>query len=447
MTEARAPRIDWWRIAGGKTLLERPRFSRMLLARLLALIGQNALLYAMLVLLVENTGSSISTGVFLLSFAIPAAALGPVSGVVIDRFPRSLLLAAMNILRVFICVGLLISGDSAWTLYLFALALSATMQFVGPAESASLPQLVEQGEITQAGSLFNLTSLIGQAAGLGILAPIALNTIGADPLFVVSGALFAVAAVAIATVPGLGMPSAMSTARIHTPGVRNEFARAWQALQRDEQAYLATVMQIVGNLSLLVAVALLPRFAEDELNISVTNMVFVFWPAVIGIFVGLRLAGWISRVIGQGHAMTLGFVLLVLSLVAFGLVGDLAGLLERVNILGISDPGPIYGRGARVVIAMVTSVFAGFAYSLVGVVGRAIINERIPLEMQGRVFAAVNVLTNLSSVIPLLVAGALADLLGVRPVILMVCVLVSAFIVWFVLRERTVRPLRGGLHG
>jgi MFS family permease len=92
-------------------------------------------------------------------------------------------------------------------------------------------------------------------------------------------------------------------------------------------------------------------------------------------------------------------------------------------------------------------VFAGFAYSLVGVVGRAIINERIPLEMQGRVFAAVNVLTNLSSVAPLLVAGALADLLGVRPVILMVCVLVSAFIVWFVLRERTVRPLRGGLHG
>ena len=85
---------------------------------------------------------------------------------------------------------------------------------------------------------------------------------------------------------------------------------------------------------------------------------------------------------------------------------------------------------------MMTAIFAGFGSSLTNVASRAIINERIPLEMQGRVFAAQNVLANVASVAPLLVAGALADLVGARPVLVGAAVFMTLFVGWAALRAR-----------
>ena len=67
---------------------------------------------------------------------------------------------------------------------------------------------------------------------------------------------------------------------------------------------------------------------------------------------------------------------------------------------------------------------AGFAYSVVNVGGRSLLNERVPVPMQGRVFAAQMVLSNLASIVPLLLAGALADWWGVSPVLIVMAVAV-----------------------
>jgi hypothetical protein len=54
----------------------------------------------------------------------------------------------------------------------------------------------------------------------------------------------------------------------------------------------------------------------------------------------------------------------------------------------------------------------------------------VPLPMQGRVFAAQTVLSNLASIVPLLLAGALADWLGVSPVLIAVAVAVLVVALW-----------------
>jgi sugar phosphate permease len=48
--------------------------------------------------------------------------------------------------------------------------------------------------------------------------------------------------------------------------------------------------------------------------------------------------------------------------------------------------------------------------------GRSLINERVPRAMQGRIFAAQSVLTNLCAIVPVVMAGLLADTIGVQPV-------------------------------
>jgi MFS family permease len=60
----------------------------------------------------------------------------------------------------------------------------------------------------------------------------------------------------------------------------------------------------------------------------------------------------------------------------------------------------------------------GFALTIVLTMGRALINERVPWQMQGRVFAAQSVLTNLCAIVPVVLAGLLADTIGVQPVLI-----------------------------
>jgi MFS family permease len=441
MTEARAPRFDLWALTGGKDLLQRQGFRRLLLSRILAQLAQNSLLYGLFVLVAQKTDNSIFTGFLVLSFAVPSAMLGPLSGVVIDRISRGWLLVAMHGLRTLMCLGVLGSDLSVWVLYLFAVGLAASMQFAGPAESAALPQVLQREELTRGNSLFNLGGFIGQAGGMAVLAPILLKLVGADPLFALAGLLFALAAGVISTVSGLNPPK-VSRGGVER-GVRNEFAKAWYNLRSDTQSYMALVIAVVAGVSIQIGVTVVPRYASEVLDVSVENVVFVFSPAAIGVLLGLRMVGWLEGHVDKGKILASGFLLLVVAFLAFGFVGGLAEVLEAQNPLDLFDPGPLNDQWARILLTMAIAAVLGLAYSLVGVVTRAVINERVPVEMQGRVFAAMAVLSSLASILPLLLVGGLVDLVGVRPILVAIALIISLLVLWLWWRARFIprRPI------
>jgi len=442
MTEAPSARARLWALLGGKTLLEEYRFRRLWEQHILGQMGQYAVNYSLLLLVVQNTGSGIRAGLFIIAYTLPSAFLGPVSGVIVDRLSRGFVLSATNVARMALCIVLALSSKGVGMLYVFALGFSALSQFNTPALSSSLPVIVKQEELTTANSLINLGGLFAEAVGIVLIAALMLKTVGAGPLFVVLAVLFASAAFLAATIHGLTQrATGRQLQRAVRGGVRSQFARAWQRLRRDSPAYLALIMNVVTTTALLISVTVLPRYAKNELGVSADNVIFVIAPGAIGIFVGLRSVNALSRLTGKVRAQALGFIVFVLSLLMFGFVVREANAFTHWNPLGVADPGPLHGRAARVVITMIAAIFAGFGSSLTSVASRAILNERIPLEMQGRVFAAQNVLINVASVVPLLVAGIFVDLIGVRPVLVGTAAFMTVFVTWAALRARSVPPL------
>ena len=111
-----------------------------------------------------------------------------------------------------------------------------------------------------------------------------------------------------------------------------------------------------------------------------------------------------------------GFMLLAASFACLALVGPFGDILQNANPFGFFDPGPFGDTSARIAVTIMFSTIAAFSFSVVGVASRSLVNQRIPLEMQGRVFAAQVVLTNLASIPPILLAGLISELLGVEPV-------------------------------
>jgi hypothetical protein len=59
----------------------------------------------------------------------------------------------------------------------------------------------------------------------------------------------------------------------------------------------------------------------------------------------------------------------------------------------------------------------------------------MPIEMQGRVFAAQSVLTNLASIPPILLTGILADIVGVAPVFFVVGAGAGALALYYAARN------------
>ena len=417
-------RFNLWAVLGGASVMQEVAFRRYWFARALSQAAHNAMVYAFLVLIVRETGTTIHTSLLLLCFIIPPATLGSVSGVVSDRLPRGLLLFSGFLLKGIMAFVFVVSNQGVWMIYVVSLGTAVVGQFSSPSESAVLAQVVPRDRLTVANSMYNLGSALGQVMGVLLLAPLFLKTAGAEALFLILFFLYLGAAILVLTVPGIGILRLPEAQREGAPrtfqGVRREFAEGWQTLRRDRTAYVSMFMLVLGSTSLLVATALAPRFSEKVLGVSTENAVYVFAPAAIGIFLGLRLVDWLSHRISKPVLVTCGFLLVVFCLVTLALVSRAASTLESLNPLGIFDPGPFGQTAARIMVTLAFASVAGFAYAMVAVAARALLNERIPVSMQGRVFAAQSVLSNLASIVPLVLAGALADWLGVSPVLIIV---------------------------
>ena len=203
--------------------------------------------------------------------------------------------------------------------------------------------------------------------------------------------------------------------------LRRFTVRGGRLILADDYGYGNRILEYLG---------LAPRFAEQVLGISTENAIYVFAPATLGIILGLRVVDWLTHQVSKSWVVTTGFILVVLSTVAMAMVPQSARLLENQNPLGLFSGGLFGTTAARIMVTLVFAGMTGFAYSVVNVAGRSLLNERVPMPMQGRVFAAQTVLSNLASIVPLLLAGALADWWGVSPVLIAVAVAVLLIAVW-----------------
>jgi MFS family permease len=428
-------------LVGERSLFENESYRKLWLAKLLSHTPMNAIVYTMLILVVRATGKSFASSLFVVAYIAPTALLGTISGVYADRLPKGLVLAATNAARAALCVLLAVSADNVLIIYVIAVLFAVGSQFSGPAEGAALPAIVEPADLTAANSLNNLGSLISQVAGLMILPALFLKTVGPTPLAIICACMFAASALQFLTIERLG--GAVSELPTSIEETRERFAEAWHRLTLDSVSYISVVIVVLANTAGLVIATLLPRYASSVLGVNAENIVFVAAPAAIGIWLAMRLARDLSGRASPWWTVggSFGFMIATVMLLAF--VGPFGDGLESLNPLGMFDPGPFGQSTARIMISSVLGAALAFAFTFVNIVGRSIVNERIPREMQGRVLAAQNVLTNLASIPPILLTGLLADAAGVSPVFFLIAI-GCAFLAAYYAARNLAMPVRAG---
>ncbi len=149
-------------------LLERNRNYRYTwMGQIVSEVGDHFNNVAVLSLAVAETHNGAAIAGLMLSRAIPAVLIGPVAGVLLDRFDRQRIMIASDLARGVIALGfiLAIAYKQTWLLYLLSALLMIASPFFTSGRSAILPSIATDDELHTANSLTQTTGWMTLAVG------------------------------------------------------------------------------------------------------------------------------------------------------------------------------------------------------------------------------------------------------------------------------------------
>jgi len=173
-------------------------FRRLWLAQIVSENGDWFYTLAIYSLLLELTGKASSVAMALVLQVLPHTLLGPLAGVVNDRFSRRQVMIVTDMLRMVIvaCMLLVRSRGMVWVIYPLLFLETVMVAFFEPARNAVIPNVVEEGDVIVANTLSSATWSFDLAIG-SVLGGMVAAWLGRDAVFVINSLSFAASAILI----------------------------------------------------------------------------------------------------------------------------------------------------------------------------------------------------------------------------------------------------------
>jgi MFS family permease len=188
-------------VRAGWALLRRRDFGLLWAGGLISETGDWLLLVGLPVWVLQLTGSSLVTATVFLVGLLPGLVVGPLAGVLVDRWDRRRTLVAVSLAQAAFLLPLLaVDGrNRLWIVYLVMAVEAILAQLNDPARNALVPSLVTKADLVGANALIglngNLARLVGSPLG-GILVEVS----GLPGLVIGDAASFLLGAALIALV-------------------------------------------------------------------------------------------------------------------------------------------------------------------------------------------------------------------------------------------------------
>jgi predicted MFS family arabinose efflux permease len=170
-------------------------FRRLTIGRLISQTGDWFNSVALFTLLLNLTGSGEAIGLVLIIKLLPQFLVGPLAGVVADRFNRKAIMIWADVLRGLLVFGFLFveRREQVWIVYVLSALEIILSSFFEPAESAAVPMLVKRHELIAANALGGATWSVTLAFGAA-LGGVVTDLFGRNTAFVIDAISFFVSA-------------------------------------------------------------------------------------------------------------------------------------------------------------------------------------------------------------------------------------------------------------
>ncbi len=371
-------------------VIRSPRYFPLWLGQIVSNLGDTLNYVALVVLVFRLSHSGLAVSALVLTEIVPTLLLGPLAGVVIDRFDRQRVLIVVDSLRAVLVLVLALT-HALWAVYALAALLAVGSTLFNPALQAVIPALLTDEERLAANSVAwssgRLVQIIGASVAGGLIA-----WAGTTPAFLVNAASFAFSAVLLAR---LSLPARQGPSRGGGwAGWLRDVGEGLAYARRDPFVARLVPVQALTSLATGATSALLVVLASTRLHLAAQGFGWLLAAigvgALLGPFLSNRLTG------GRYLDMRLLFVPYIIRGVgdiALGLVGGLPWALAILFVYGLNTS---------------TGVVAS----------NSILQTVIPDRVRGRVFTLLDVTWAAMRLTSLGLGGLLADRLGISAVYL-----------------------------
>jgi len=292
-------------------------FSLIWFAGLISIMGNWILMVALPYHIYKVTGSALATSAWLMASILPGVLFGSVAGVYVDRWDRRKTMIFTNLLQMLVILMLVLvkSPEYIWIVYVVGFLESTLSQFFSPAESALLPQLVDEEQLIQANSMNalndNLGRIIGPAIG-GVL----LGVWGLNSIIIADAITYLLSAILIGFIV---MPGVIEKVK-ESPAIesaREKFASVWIEWQAGlkvifEDKILQNIF-VISGIALFadgIMSALLVVFVQNDVGANATQFGWMMTARGVGGVIGGLLLGQLGSKLSNRQLISWGLVLM-----------------------------------------------------------------------------------------------------------------------------------------
>lgn len=368
------------------------KFFTIILGQMASLIGSSAVQFALIWWIASETASVTMMGLAGLVAFLPAAFLGPVAGVLADRYPRKYICITADLfigVTSVVFAALLWRFDlPIWTALVILLLRGVGGVFHQPALQAMIPQFVPPEELVRAGGWQQLcmsgSFLLGPAIGAALYAAFSLPIILLTDLV---GALIASGMLAVVSIPRHGRTD-------------QEKRNTWREMKEgivvfleDRPLGLIVLVQTACMLFYMPLSSFYPLMTSDYFSASAWHGSAVEVLYAAGMMLAAFLFGSVVKV--KRHLLVC-----YLGMLGLGLTAAACGLL----------PPTMKGWVAFAVVC----ALMGACGNVMGIPFVAYMQSTVSPEKMGRAFSAIGVVSSLAMPVGLVIATPIAEQVGVH---------------------------------
>lgn len=367
-------------------------YRRLLSASLISGMGDWFNSVALLGLLLHLTASGLAVGLALAARTVPYLVMGPIGGILADRFNRKTILLVSDFARAILALSFLLihQANEAWIAYAGTFALVTFSALFSPSRTAVIPQLVRTDQLGQANGLEQSTGGLVMALG-SALGGIITAGFGTHVAFIINSASFLVSGLLCWSIR---IPKDhLTNPTQHAAHGASKQARSdtsfWQVLRSSRLIQVVALQELLwpiggGAINVLLSVYGYKVFNSGNVGVGV-----MYGALGLGFVISGFLAHRFTRRVREAAA--LGFV------------------IEGIGHILVSQSPSVWLASIFLVLA---TVGAGVGNASV----MTLVMQSVTKEVHGRVLALFSTISSVTIAASMMVTGILLDHLPARTI-------------------------------
>ncbi len=414
-------------------VLKNKAFRYLWINQLLLQLVYNTLNFALIIWVFKLTDSNFAVSALILSIYVPSFLFGFFAGVFVDMADRKKIILWIDFLLALSMLIFLFVKNSYPLILLNTFFMSSLSQFFAPAESSSIPMVVEKKQLLPANSLFSLTLYGSVAVGYSMAGPI-LSFFGINAIFLIGFVCLFLAFLLSGNLPKI---VASSNRRLEnfllTVNLKKLIGVVLEET-KDTLSFIRGRLNVVTSIILLSAVqgvigilaVVFSSYMERVLKIHATDASYVLMlPLGLGMVLGALFLGKFGARIPKRAFVLPAITLIGVLFFLAGITPTLAQLIQAAD-LPLEIPKLRFFHAAPTLSTFFSlgAFIMGVCSVVIIISSQTILQENTNQKIRGKVFATLFVTMNAFAAIPVLLTGALSDFFGVTPIFMSLGVII-----------------------